>query len=122
MLGVLGIFTIGAPLLLTGITLAALYPLRDRATVFWPVLLGVIGFLIGFGLVAPFSCSQSASLNPGNVAETIGPTVCRSLLGITYLGTGNYSPPFAPGLVAGVALGGLSALVGWLAARSRSDA
>lgn len=120
--GVLGLFTIGAPFLFTGITLALLFPLRDRPKVFWPVLLGVIGFCIGFGLVAPFSCTHSESLTTGDVAGTISPTVCRSLIGITYTSTADGSPPFGPALATGFALGGVFALGGWLIVRARSRA
>ncbi|MCL1599977.1 MAG: hypothetical protein M3112_00395, partial [Actinomycetia bacterium] len=68
--GFLGMFTIGAPFLVTGITLVLLAPFRGRPRVFWPVLVGVIGFFVGFGLVAPLYCTQSGSFTSGEVAET----------------------------------------------------
>ena len=119
--GFLGLFTIGAPFLVTGITLALLGPFRGRPRVFWPVLVGVIGFFVGFGLVAPFYCTQSGSFTSGDVTETVNPTVCRSLVGITYSGIGSYSPPVVPGLLAGLWLGGLVAFIAWVVARARSD-
>ena len=39
--GVLGMFSIGAPFLITGITLAGVSPVRNRPRVFWPVLLAI---------------------------------------------------------------------------------
>ncbi|MCL1600962.1 MAG: hypothetical protein M3112_05440, partial [Actinomycetia bacterium] len=78
------------------------------------------GFFVGFGLVAPLYCTQSGSFTSGEVAETVNPTVCTSLVGITYSGTGNYNPPVAPGLLAGLGLGGLAAFIAWVVARARS--
>ena len=118
--GALGMFTIGAPFLITGVTLAVLAPVRNRPRVFWPVVLGVVGFFLGYVLVAPVYCSQSESFTSGDVVETVNPTLCRSLIGITYSGTGNYNPPLAPGFAAGIAVGGLSALGAWLFVRARS--
>ena len=111
--GLLALFTIGAAFILVGITLALLAPFRHRPEVFWPLLLLVIGFIVGYALLAPLSCTQEAftDLEPGRTVET--EVVCRSLAGITY--TGSETPTVVPGLIAGVVVAVLSAGAAWFA-------
>src|SRR5438445_13298523 len=59
-LGLVAIFSIGAPLFLLGVTLAALGPFRYRRRVFWPVLTAVVVFIVGLVLLVPLWCTSSA--------------------------------------------------------------
>lgn len=110
--GLLAIASIGLPFLILGLALAALGPTRARPRLFWPVLAGIAGFLIGFALVAPFSCqSTSASGGPGIPPQALESTTqCRSLTGISYSGEPDYRPPIWPAVAAG-AVSGAGALL-----------
>ena len=96
--GYLAIFSIGAPLLLTGIAMLVVGRWRHRPVVVWPVLVGVWSFVLGYVLVAPLGCSTSAAL-PGEAART----TCSNVLGIDYSGTAAYNPSLFPALMAGLA-------------------
>ncbi|MDH3607597.1 MAG: hypothetical protein OER12_11445, partial [Acidimicrobiia bacterium] len=104
-------FSIGIPFLLVGVTLAALSPFRARPRIFWPVLVVVIGFLVGYVLVAPFSCSISEAVDPTTGASTVSPELCRSLLGVEYTGS-----PQTPGLTIGVLVALVGGTVAWITA------
>lgn len=114
--GALAVFSIGAPFLLLGVSLAVLASYRDRPGVFWPWVAGVLGFIIGYALVAPLSCvSEASSVTglPGTAPKTAS-TTCSSVLGIHYSGGSTYNPPVWPGFLAGVALSvGAAALTRW---------
>ena len=108
--GSLAIFSIGAPFLLLGLTLAVLAPFRTRPRVFWPVVLGLVGLIAGYILVAPLSCTAtvSGSAKVGGAPPTIAQpsrTSCSSPIGIQYRGGDSYNPPLWPGLLAGLAAG-----------------
>lgn len=103
--GFLAAFSIGQPFLLIGVAMLLLRPFRGRPLVFWPLLLAVIGWTIGYWAVAPFSCSASQPL--GGAAST----VCTSLIGLRYEGLGIYNPPFMPAIAAGTAVALLTAIV-----------
>lgn len=107
--GLLAIAGIGLPFLILGVSLAVLSPSRARPRLFWPVLYGIAGFLLGFSLVAPLSCraSEAARIPPGRA------TVCTSLLGIEYSGADPYTPPVWPAAAAGLAV----AMPGWAVGR-----
>jgi hypothetical protein len=96
--GFLAIFSIGAPLLLTGVAMLVLGRWRHRPAVVWPVLVGLWSFVLGYVLVVPLDCSTSAT-PPGEV----GRTTCSNVLGIDYSGTGVYNPSLLPALMAGLA-------------------
>ncbi|HEX8100078.1 MAG TPA: hypothetical protein VF660_07750 [Actinomycetota bacterium] len=109
--GSVAIFSIGAPFLLIGLTLAVLAPFRTQSRVFWPVLAGVVGFVAGYILVTPFSCTAtargSATIGGGSPGAIPQPaqTTCSSAIGITYRGGDSYNPPPWPGLLAGLFAG-----------------
>ena len=63
--GLATVFSIGLPLLLLGATLAVLSSFRDRPRVFWPWLLGVVGFIGGYVLIAPLGCTATAISRAG---------------------------------------------------------
>ena len=94
-------FSVGTFILPIGIALIVLGPARHRPRLYWPVLLGVVGYEIAFLLYAPLTCTSTATV-PGGVAET----VCTTILGPEYRGSGTYNPSLAParlvGLIAGV--------------------
>jgi hypothetical protein len=96
--GFLAIFSIGAPLLFTGVAMLVVGRWRHRPAVVWPVLVGVWSFVLGYVLVAPLSCSTSAA-PPGEA----GRTTCSNVLGIDYSGTDVYNPSLCPARMAGLA-------------------
>lgn len=102
--GVIAGFSIGQPFLLVGLVLALLAPFRRRPIVFWPILLAVVGFDVGYWAVAPLACTATTVLDSSGTASA-GTTVCTSLIGLRYEGTGAYSPPLLPGILAGVVVG-----------------
>ena len=104
--GLFGIFSIGAPFLLLGLTLAVVAPWRRRPAVLWPAVGSVVAFIVGFILVMPLGCSTSPSVESASpsgelVAQT---TTCNNALGINYSGSGLYSPSLLPALLAGLVL------------------
>src|SRR6266508_4677853 len=68
--GFLGLFSIGAPFLLTGTAMMVVSPWRNRREVLWPTLVGVWVFVLGYVLVAPLSCYTSSSMDPITVNRT----------------------------------------------------
>jgi hypothetical protein len=111
--GYLAGFSIGVPFFYVGLAMLILSPLRRRHIVFWPLLLAVIAFEVGYFAVAPFYCSASQAID--------GPTttVCTSLLGLRYEGGEGLDPLRMLSPVAGVALATLTAFVTWLVMRRR---
>jgi hypothetical protein len=100
--GWIAIFSIGAPFLLLGVALAVLFPFRGRARLFWPALGAVAALILGVVLVTPLGC-MSIEFPAGSAFPTR--TTCSNLIGIAYSGTGDYSPPHWPALLAGLAAG-----------------
>jgi hypothetical protein len=90
-------FSIGQPIFLIGLTLLVLGRWRGRPRVFWPGLLGVIGFDLGFLLTAPLSCTATSI--------DLGPTIveCRGALGSVRLPEGMMNPSLEPALLAALA-------------------
>ena len=108
--GYLAIFSIGAPFLLLGLTLAVLFPWRDRRGVLATGTAVILGFVVGYLLVAPLSCTGTATAVVGG-GPSEGTTVCTSLLGIIrYEGSGVYNPSLVPGLVAGLGLASIAGI------------
>jgi hypothetical protein len=111
--GLLGMFSIGLPFLLLGITLFALGPHRHRRAVFWPPTLGVLALTAGFVLTAPLGCTATAT-----DVDQIGTTKCTNLIGIDYSGRSPYRAPLLPALAIGVAAAGATmATARWLLSR-----
>lgn len=102
--GIVGIFSIGMPFLLLGITLAVVTPWRRQPAVLWPAVTAVVAFTAGFILVTPLGCSTSASSD-----FSVQHTTCTNVLGIDYSGPGLYNPSQWPALLAGLALSALAA-------------
>lgn len=113
--GLVTIFSIGLPILVLGVALLVLTPVRTRPTIFRPALAGVLGFLIGSILVAPLGCTTSTTVvtGAGALVET-GSTTCSSILGPEYSGSTTYDPSYVPALLAGLLLGAIA----WVAVRA----
>ena len=111
--GFLAGFSIGLPFFHVGLAMLLLGASRAHRFVFWPLLLAVIGYEVGFIAVAPFSCSATQQ-----IGET-STTVCLSLIGLRYEGVGTYNPSLVPGMVTGVAVAALTAIATWLILRSK---
>jgi hypothetical protein len=105
--GFISIFSVGAPLLLTGVVMLAASPWRDRPGVLWPGIAAVWTFTVTYVLLAPLGCTGTTS--PAGVADSF--TECANVLGIDYRGGGTYDPPLLPALLAGLVAGALAALL-----------
>lgn len=112
-LGFVSMFSFGLALWLVALAMIVLSPIRSRPRVWFSGMALVVGFLIGYVAVTPWGCSQTATANPGTGVSEQGPTVCRSLIGIEYVGLGNFEPSRAPGAIAGASFGVLSAWIAW---------
>ena len=110
--GVVGMFSIGRPFFLVGLAMLILGPLRRRPVLFWPPLLAVIAYNVGYWAVAPLSCTA---------IETVGgtsTTTCSWLIGIGYSGAGMFNPSLDLANQVGLVLAALVFVV-VLAATSR---
>lgn len=96
--GVVAMFSIGRPFLLVGLALLLLGPLRSRPVLFWPPLVAVIAYNVGFWAIAPLSCTATEA------AGGTSTTTCSSLIGIGYSGSGIYNPSLDPANQAGLGL------------------
>ena len=114
--GTLGLLSIGFPFLLLGIALAIVSQRRHETGLVAGVVAAVVGFSVGYILIAPLTCSTSASS-----ADPVERTVCSNILGIDYSGGGTYNPSLLPALIAGLIVGVLATLTArWLARRIAS--
>jgi hypothetical protein len=107
--GWLAIFSIGAPFLLLGITLAVLFPWRTRRGALATGMAVILGLVVGYVIVAPLSCTGTATaVSVLGGAQSEGSTTCNNLLGITYQGSGIYNPSLLPALLGGIALAAIA--------------
>jgi hypothetical protein len=97
--GIAGLFSIGAPFLLTGIVMLICLSWRRDLALLLPALSAVWAFTLGYILVAPLGCSSSA-VSPGH-GLVRGGTVCNGIL-FDYSGGGSYSPSYVPALLVGL--------------------
>jgi hypothetical protein len=114
-------FSIGAPFFVVGVAMLILGPVRSKPRAFWPALIGVIAFVIGAVLVVPLYCVATSDV------AGVSTTVCSSILGPTWSGSGLYNPPpeaFDLALRDGLAAGAVAAVAtwAWLSLRHRSTA
>lgn len=116
--GFAGLFSIGAPFLLTGIVMLVCFPWRGRREVLWPAISGVWGLTLGYVLLAPIGCSTGTSegLTIGFVS-TAATTTCSGVF-FDYSGGASYNPPLLPALLVGVLVGAV-AIIGVRALLSR---
>ena len=76
--GVLGMFSIGLPFFIVGVTMLVLGRLRHRSRLFWPPLFAVIGYVVGYWAVLPTMCAATAGYSGPST------TTCSSLIGVQY--------------------------------------
>jgi hypothetical protein len=106
--GFAGLFSIGAPFLITGIVMLVCLPWRHRRGILWPAIAGVWGFTLGYVLLAPIGCTETGT-NEGlrlgfvSVAAT---TICNGVF-FDYSGGASYNPALLPSVFVGVIVGGL---------------
>jgi hypothetical protein len=96
--GFVGMFSIGRPFLLVGLAMLVLGPVRRRPMIFWPPLLAVVAYNVGYWAVAPLYCTATEAVGG------LSTTVCSSVLGINYSGSGLYNPSLDPANMAGLLL------------------
>jgi len=106
--GFLSLVSIGLPILVVGVLLFALGPVRERRDVLWPPLIGVAGFVAAFLAIAPFQCT----------ARSPGVSRCFSAFG--WEAHGGMGVGLALSLAA--ALGAGLLLRGWIRRRGRLHA
>lgn len=94
--GWLAMFSVGRPLLLAGLAMLLLGPVRRRPVLFWPPLAAVIAYNVGYWAVVPLSCTATQTAGGTSM------TSCSSLIGIGYSGSGIYNPSLDPANVAGL--------------------
>jgi hypothetical protein len=105
--GLVAIFSIGMPFLTFGVALLVLGRWRDQPRTFWPPLVGILSFFVGYILIAPGGCTATATL-PGDPG---GLTTCSNILGLDYSGEGLYNAPLWPALVTGLVLATVGTVV-----------
>jgi len=117
-LGFVAIFSVGAPVFLTGIAMLVASPWRGRREITVPIVAAPWAFTLTYVLLAPLSCTSTLSTGP-----LLSRTECSNILGIDYSGGGSYDPPLLPALLAGLVAAGLTiAVLRSLLARRRVDA
>ena len=111
-------FSIGAFILPIGVALIVLGPVRHHSRVFWPLMMGVVGFEIGYLLFVPLTCTAMAVI-PAGADET----VCTSILGPEYRASGVASPPTDLARLIGIiaAAGATFATLAWVTLAGRRD-
>ena len=111
--GALAILTIGLPFLLLGLMLAIVSQRRHETGVVVAGVGAIVGFMVGYILVAPTSCSTASSI------DGIEHRACTNILGFGYSDTDNLGVIL--GLLAGLVIAVLFALgTRWLARRIAS--
>ncbi|HJS26723.1 MAG TPA: hypothetical protein VJ913_06330 [Actinomycetota bacterium] len=104
--GTLGLFSIGAPFLLTGVVMLVVFPWRRRPDVLVPAVVAPWVLALTYVLLGPLSCSTTPVLGP-----FLPRTECSNLLRIDYSGSGTYDPPLLPAFLAGLAMAAVVAFV-----------
>ena len=113
--GALAILTIGLPFLLLGLMLAIVSQRRHETGVVVAGVGAIVGFMVGYILVAPTSCSTASSI------DGIEHRACTNILGFGYSGTDTDNLGVILGLLAGLVVAVLFALgTRWLARRIAS--
>jgi apolipoprotein N-acyltransferase len=112
-LGFLTIFSFGLYFWFIAVGLILLSPFRSRPKVFRSGFALVVGFLIGYVLLAPWVCGQSLSADPTTGEETVSPIVCTGLIGIEYSGPEPFDPSLTPALIAGGGLALIASAATW---------
>jgi hypothetical protein len=101
--GFAGLFSIGAPFLLTGLVMLICFPWRRRRTLLWPAIAGVWAFTLGYVLIAPLGCTQTVSARLRGFANAAATTTCNGVF-FDYSGGASYNPPLLPAVLVGIAV------------------
>jgi hypothetical protein len=114
-------FSIGPPFFVVGVAMLILGPVCARPRAFWPALVAVLAFVIAAILVVPLYCVATSD------AGGISTTVCSSIIGPSWSGTGLYNPPpaaFEVALRDGLTAGVVAAMAtwAWISLRRRAAA
>ena len=115
--GFVGMFSVGRPFFLVGLAMLLLGPVRRRPALFWPPLLAVVAYNVGYWAVAPLYCTGTEDVGGPST------TTCSNVLGITYSGNGIDNPSLDPANVAGLLLAGVAfvAVLVAIIAKRRSE-
>jgi len=99
--GLLALFSIGFPFLLTGLVMLAVTPYRHRPDILVPTLVWPWAFTLGYVLVAPLGCRTLSMVEVRDGVGTLGgSTTCHALF-FSYAGGASYSPPIWPAILLG---------------------
>ena len=80
-------------------------PLRRRPVLFWPPLVAVVAYNVGYWAVAPLYCTATEATGGAST------TTCSSLIGINYSGSGINNPSLDPANYAGLLLAAMAFVV-----------
>ena len=108
-------FTIGPIFWFVAVVMIVLAPFKSRARVFRSGVALFAGFIVGFLLVTPLGCSQTASGDVATGDQTLSPVVCSSIIGIDYSGPEPFEPSVIPALLVGGGLAVVAAGATWFA-------
>jgi hypothetical protein len=111
--GAIAMFSIGRPFLLVGFAMLALGRLRGRPVLYWPPLVAVIAYNIGYWAVAPLFCTATQEAGGHST------TTCASFIGIGYAGASG--PSLAPANETGLLVGVIAFVVVLWAMFRRTD-
>lgn len=114
-LGFITGFTIGPVFWFMALAMIVLGPFRSKPRIFRSGVASFIGFIIGYAVMVPFSCTQTAASDVVSGVESVSPVVCESIVGIEYSGDDPFDPTVLPALISGVALAVLGGAVTWIA-------
>ncbi|MCA1726580.1 MAG: hypothetical protein LC722_02665 [Actinobacteria bacterium] len=117
-----GAFTLGSvgwELILFGVLLGLLVPLRRDPGVFWPLAIGLVVFLGGYVAIAPSGCTTGARVEVGR--EQVPVRFCDSLVGFEYEREGTEDPNPFPAFAAAIGAGLVAAAVVRLPMRPRYE-
>jgi hypothetical protein len=112
-LGYLTGFSIGPVFWFIAAAMIVLSPFRSRPTLFRTGAALFAGFLLGYVLTAPFSCTQTTSFDVTTEQTTASPVVCRSPIGIEYSGSEPFEPSRTPALIVGGITAVAAAALSW---------
>ncbi len=101
-LGFVAIFSLGAPLFLTGVAMLVVGRWRRNRAVLWPVLVAVWAFAAAYVLVAPLTCQTRSGMDPISV--------CSYALGLIR-GHGSGNPSLVPAFLTGCVSAAIGALI-----------
>jgi hypothetical protein len=108
-------FTIGPVFWFIAGVMIVLAPFRSRPRIYRTGIALFMGFVIGYVLVAPWACTQSAESDVVTGEQTVSPVVCSSIIGIDYSGPEPFDPSLVPALVSGGVLAAIAGSAAWIA-------